>query len=194
MSPSHHIDRTRRYLTLAVRNTVEGDLDRAARALARAVSHAATAVGVHWNLLVRSRHTRRRLQFALDEMAKRGSITRSLAGVMRQTYDLPNRMADAMAAAPDAETGRRSVIRLIRRTRTRARRLLRCIQAAMAADPNPPAWNEILARAAADPTPGIYPAGSDAISRRTLPSASATPSAPPHSTPPLSYCCSYSSA
>ena len=147
MTPSHHIQRTRRYLTCAVRNTAEGDLDRAGAALARAVSHTATAAGNHWDLLVKARRTRRRLQIALDIMADRGQITRSLAGVMREAYDLPNRMADAMAAAPDAETGRRNVIRLLRRTRTRARRLLRCLLAAMAADPNPPTWEEILAQA-----------------------------------------------
>ena len=159
MSPSHHIQRTRRYLTFAVRHTAEGDLDRAAQALARAVSHTATAAGNHWDMLVNARRTRRRLQIALDIMADRGQITRSLAGVMRQAYALPKRMSEAMTAAPDAETGRRSVIRLLRRTRTRARRLLRRLETAMAADPNPPTWNEILAQAearreaAANPTP-----------------------------------------
>ena len=42
----------------------------------------------------------RRRQFALDEMAKRGNITRSLAGVMREICTLPKRMADAMTIAP----------------------------------------------------------------------------------------------
>ena len=170
MTPSHHISRTHLYLTFAVRNTAEGDLDRAAQALARAVSHAATAIGTHWNLLVRGRPTRRRLQFALDEMAHRGIISHSLAGVMRQAYDLPNRMADAMAAAPDAQTGRREVIRLLRRTRTRARRLLRRILTAMAADPNPPAFAEIRARAAP-----CYPS-------RPSPSSSATHGSSAHFT------------
>ena len=35
MSPSHHITRTRRYLTFAVRNTAEGDLACPARPSAR---------------------------------------------------------------------------------------------------------------------------------------------------------------
>ena len=157
MSPSHHIDRTRLYLNFAVRHTAEGDLDRAAQALARAVSHTATAIGNHWDLLVKARRTRRRLQISLDEMAYRGVITRSLAGVMREAYALPQRMAEAATAAPDAQSGRRNIIRLLRRTRTRARRLLRRALAAMAADPNPPTWNEILARinarAAARPVP-----------------------------------------
>ena len=152
MSPSHHIKQSRSQLKFATRDTVAGDHAAAARSLARATSHAATAIGSHWNLLVRGRPTRRRLQFALDEIAHRGIITHSLAGVMRQAYDLPNRMADAMAAAPDAESGRREVIRLLRRTRTRARRLLRRILTAMAADPNPPAFAEIRARAAPYPS------------------------------------------
>ena len=146
MTPSHHIARTRLYLNFAVRNTAEGDLDRAAKALARAVSHTATAAGNHWDMLVNARRTRRRLQIALNIMADRGQITRSLAGVMREAYALPKRMTEAMTAAPDAQSGRRNVIRLLRRTRTRARRLLRRLETAMAADPNPPTWNEILAR------------------------------------------------
>ena len=149
MTPSHHIQRTRLYLTFAVRNTAEGDLDRAAKALARAVSHTATAAGNHWDMLVNARRTRRRLQIALNIMADRGQITRSLAGVMREAYALPKRMTEAMTAAPDAQSGRRNVIRLLRRTRTRARRLLRRLETAMAADPNPPTWEEILAQAEA---------------------------------------------
>ena len=149
MTPSHHIARTRLYLNFAVRNTAEGDLDRAAKALARAVSHTATAAGNHWDMLVNARRTRRRLQIALNIMADRGQITRSLAGVMREAYALPKRMTEAMTAAPDAQSGRRNVIRLLRRTRTRARRLLRRLETAMTADPNPPTWEEILAQAEA---------------------------------------------
>ena len=149
MTPSHHIQRTRLYLTFAVRNTAEGDLDRAAKALARAVSHTATAAANHWDMLVKARRPRRRLQIALNIMADRGQITRSLAGVMREAYALPKRMTEAMTAAPDAQSGRRNVIRLLRRTRTRARRLLRRLETAMAADPNPPTWDEIRARAEA---------------------------------------------
>ena len=152
MSPSHHIKQSRRQLQFATRDTVAGDHAAAARSLARATSHAATAVCVHWQYLDTLRPTRRRLQFALDEMAHQGIISHSLAGVMREAYDLPNRMTDAMAAAPDAQSGRHSVVRLLRRTRTRARRLLRRILTAMAADPNPPAFAEIRARAAAYPS------------------------------------------
>ena len=43
-------------------------------------------------MLVKGRRTRR-LQIALNIMADRGQITRSLAGVMREAYPLPNRMA-----------------------------------------------------------------------------------------------------
>ena len=47
MFPSHHINRTRLYLKYAASDTAIGDYDRAAEALARAVSRAATAVGNH---------------------------------------------------------------------------------------------------------------------------------------------------
>ena len=44
-------------------------------------------------MLVNARRARRRLQTALDVMAHRRNITRSLAGVMREAYDLPNLMS-----------------------------------------------------------------------------------------------------
>ena len=142
MTPSHHIARTRRYLQFAAGDAAAGDHDRAARNLARAASHTATAVAVHW------RHptgSRRRLQFALDDQAQRGNITYSQAGVLRQAYALPDRLADA-------ETGA-DAFRILRRTRIRIRHLLHDIVAAMTGDPNPPTFEEILARIAAETQP-----------------------------------------
>ena len=144
MSPSHHLNRTRRYLKFAARDTAIGDHDRAARDLARAASHTATAVAVHWHHLT---GTRRRLQFALDDQAHKGSITYSQAGVLRQVYALPEKIADAPSDDLNA------VPRLLKLTRTRVRRLLRCIVAAMTAHPNPPTFEEILARIAAESQP-----------------------------------------
>ena len=144
MSPSHHLNRARRYLKFAGGNTAVGDYDRAAKALARSASHAATAVAVHWHLLTGSR---RRLQSALNDQAHKGNISYSQAGVLRQTYALPDRIADAPSDDANA------VPRLLKRTGTRVRRLLRCIVAAMADNPSPPTFAEILARIAAEPDP-----------------------------------------
>ena len=144
MSPSHHLNQTRRFLKFAAGNTVVGDHDRAARALTRAASHAATAVVVHWH---HPTGNRRRLQFGLDDLARKGGITYSQSGVLRQVYALPDRISDAPSDDANA------VPRLLKRTRTCVRRLLRCIVAAMSGDPNPPTFAEILARLAAEPDP-----------------------------------------
>ena len=133
------------------RDTVAGDYYAAASSLARATSHAATAIGIHWDLLAGRRGTRRRLQFALNEMAKRGCFSYSLAGVLRETYALPDLIATATANAANDDDARREIFRILRRTRMRARRLLKAILKAMADEPNPITFAETLARA---PTPG----------------------------------------
>ena len=203
MSPSHHIKQSRRQLKYATRDTVAGDHYAAARSLARATSHAATAMSVHWDYLGTLRPTRRRLQSLLTDLANHGYASYSLTGVMRAAYDLPDRIKDVLTKAGDTDTAHREIARILRRTRTRARRLLKAILRAMSNEPNPLTLEEAIAQARARDEAaeaGIYPAGSpkDAapapIPRRTSPSASTTPSAQTHSTPPLSYCCSYSSA
>ena len=60
MTPSHHIKQSRRQLKFATRDTDAGD-------------HAATAVGIHWDLLAGLRGTRHRLQSSLSEMAKKAT-------------------------------------------------------------------------------------------------------------------------
>ena len=195
MKPSHHISRTRLYLKYAASDTASGDYDRAAKALARATSHAATAVGVHWDYLCGLRGSRRRLQSALNEMARKRYVSYGLAGVLREAYALPNLIAAAATkpananpgsaanagahahakaakakAVGDANTGgganaHREIIRLLRRTRMRARRLLKAIIRAMSDEPNPPTFDEIMARAIAaspDPKP-VSIAGAGAI-------------------------------
>ena len=153
MQPSHHINRTRLYLKYAAADTASGDYDRAAKALARATSHAATAIGVHWDFLCGLRGSRRRLQSALCELAYFRYTSRSLAGVLRESYALPARIQAARAASPspDAPAVHRELIRLLRRTRMRARRVLKAILKAMADHPNPPTWNDIMAEIDDDP-------------------------------------------
>ena len=156
MPPSHHIHQSRRQLKFATRDTVAGDHAAAASSLARATSHAATAVGIHWDLLAGRRGTRRRLQFALNEMAKRGCFSYSLAGVLRETYALPDLITTTTATAANDDDARREIFRILRRTRMRARRLLKAILKAMADEPNPIAFAETLAGARA-PFPAPEP-------------------------------------
>ena len=80
------------------------------------------------------RGSRRRLQSALNELARSRYISYSLAGVLRESYALPDRIQAARAAAPspDAPAVHRELIRLLRRTRMRARRVLKAILKAMA--------------------------------------------------------------
>ena len=136
MSPSHHIKQSRRQLKFATRDTVAGDHAAAARSLARATSHAATAMSVHWDYLGTLRPTRRRLQSLLTDLANHGYASYSLTGVMRAAYDLPDRINEVLTAAgnanADAPAVHRELIRLLRRTRMRARRVLKAILKAMA--------------------------------------------------------------
>ena len=162
MKPSHHISRTRLYLKYAASDTAIGDYDRAARALARATSHAATAVGVHWDYLCGLRGSRRRLQSALNEMARKRYVSYGLAGVLREAYALPDLIAaaaakPAKAKAGGAATAHQEIIRILRRTRMRARRLLKAVIRAMSDEPNPPTFDEIMARVLGDHPEPISP-------------------------------------
>ena len=171
MSPSHHIKQSRRQLKFATRDTSAGDHYAAARSLARATSHAATAMSVHWDYLGTLRPTRRRLQSLLTDLANHGYASYSLTGVMRAAYDLPDRINDVLTKAGNANAAaaHREIARILRRTRMRARRLLKAILKAMADHPNPPTFDEIMAEAAApDPAP----------------THKARPDAPPDAPPP----------
>ena len=153
MSPSHHIKQSRRQLKFATRDTVAGDHYAAARSLARATSHAATAMSVHWDYLGALRPTRRRLQSLLTDLANHGYASYSLTGVMRAAYDLPDRINDVLTNAGNsdaaADAAHREIARILRRTRTRARRLLKAILRAMSNEPNPITLEEAIAQASA---------------------------------------------
>ena len=154
MSPSHHIKQSRRQLKFATRDTVAGDHYAAARSLARATSHAATAMCVHWDYLGTLRPTRRRLQSLLTDLANHGYASYSLTGVMRAAYDLPDRINDVLTKAGDTnadavDAAHREIARILRRTRMRARRLLKAILRAMSNEPNPLTLEEAIAQAQA---------------------------------------------
>ena len=162
MRPSHHIHQSRRQLKFATRDITAGDYDAAASSLARATSHAATAVGNHWHLLDGMRATRRRLQYVLTDLAGKGYASYSLTGVLRESYALPDRIQAALTKPPaghanaaklaagdaNSDAAHREIIRILRRTRMRARRLLKAIIRAMADEPKPMTIDEAIARAA----------------------------------------------
>ena len=150
MSSSHHLKQSRRQLKFATRDTVAGDHHAAARSLARATSHAATAVCVHWHYLGTLRPTRRRRQSWLTDLAGKGYVSYGLAGVLRESYALPDRISDTLTKAGNANAGADAAHQKIRRrTRLRARLLLKAILRAMADDPNPMTLEEAVAQAKA---------------------------------------------
>ena len=92
-SVRHHQTEARRFLSLARSNHSAGDHLRAADALARAASHAATAAVVERNWV--HRYTRRRLTNYLFLMAAEGRISNGGVRTFRNIYDLPRRLAEA---------------------------------------------------------------------------------------------------
>ena len=129
MDLAHHLDRSQRCLNWVPVNLAAGDP-------ARAASHAITAAAVHWGF---PHHSRRRLTTVLYAMLHDGKIDRaSHISTFRQVHELPAEIAAAPSAAAR---------RLIRRVRTRVRRLRNAVIAAVTAikpdpdsdsNPNPP--------------------------------------------------------
>ena len=123
-SVQHHQTQARRFLSLARSDHNAGDHTRAANALARAASHAATAAVVHSAYF--SRCTRRRLTNYLFLMAAEGRISNGGVKTFRNIYHLSRRLA---GAGPDEAR------RLCRQARNRVSALLRSIEGAIAGRP-----------------------------------------------------------
>ena len=92
-SVHHHQNQARRFLALARADHNAGDYARAANALARAASHAATAAVVHADYF--KRLTRRRLTNYLFLMAAEGRISNGGVKTFRSIYGLSRRLAEA---------------------------------------------------------------------------------------------------
>ena len=120
----HHQDQARRFLSLARSNHNAGDHPRAADALTRAASHAATAAVVERNWT--NRFTRRRLTNYLFALAAEGRISNGGVKTFRRIYDLPRRLAEADPWEAQ---------RLCRQARNRVSALLRSIAGAIAGRP-----------------------------------------------------------
>ena len=120
-SVHHHQVQARRFLSLARADHNAGDYARAANALARAASHAATAVAVHET--GSRRHTRRRLTIRLFALAWEGRISNGGVRAFRNIYTLADRIA--AASAGEAQ-------RLSRQGRNRVSMLVRSVEGAIA--------------------------------------------------------------
>lgn len=123
-SVQHHQTQARRFLSLARSDHNAGDYARAANALARAASHAATAAAVEWIWI--NRYTRRRLTNYLFRMAAEGRISNGGVKTFRNIYHLSRRLAGAEP---------REAQRLCRQARNRVSALIRSIEGALAGRP-----------------------------------------------------------
>ena len=123
-SVHHHQAQARRFLSLARSDHQAGEYARAANALARAASHAATAAAVHET--GSRRHTRRKLTNGLFALAWQGRISNGGVRVFRSVYTLAERLAGA-----DPREARR----LSRQARNRVALLLRSVAGALSGQP-----------------------------------------------------------
>jgi len=123
-SVPHHQDQAGRFLTLARCDYNAGEYSRAANALARAASHAATAALVHCGQL--RQPSRRKLTNTLFLLAHGGSISNGVVRTFRCIYQLPQRLAAA-------EPGQRPA--LCRRARNGVARLIRAVAGAIPGHP-----------------------------------------------------------
>ena len=119
-SVHHHQAQARRFLSLARSDHNAGEYPRAANALARAASHAATAVVVHEADL--RRRSRRKLTNRLFALAWEGRISNGCVRAFRNIYTLAERLA--VASAGDAR-------RLSRQARNRVAMLVRSLEGAL---------------------------------------------------------------
>ena len=125
----HHQAQARRFFVLARADCHAGDFSRAANALARSASHAATAASRHTNPFHTRGATRRRLTNWLFCLAREGKLPHGVVKTFRHIYDLPALLAEA----PDFAAARH----LIRRARTRVSALIRAVERAVAGCPQP---------------------------------------------------------
>ncbi|MDE2961342.1 MAG: hypothetical protein OXU28_15025 [Chloroflexota bacterium] len=139
-SVQHHQAQARRFLSLARSDHNAGRYDRAANALARAASHAATAVVVHETNF--RRRSRRKLTNRLFALAAEGRISNGGVRIFRNIYALPDRLAGA-----DVQEAQR----LSRQARTRVAMLVRSVEGAISGRP-------VTGRARRPPRPPWRPA------------------------------------
>ena len=99
---AHHLERSRRYLRLSRANAAADQHHRAADALRRSVTHAATAVMAAEG---RPTRTRRRLYRSLSHLVFSGSIPHAHLQTFRRVHDLPASLHSAARPTPAACSG-----------------------------------------------------------------------------------------
>ena len=115
---AQHLERGQRYLRLARDAIASAQYHRAADALRRVVTHAASSILVAEG---RPTRTRRRLHNAIGWWVYSGAIPHAHLVTFRRVHDLPARLN----AAPDDA----AAARLLRAARARVRRLLKAVTA-----------------------------------------------------------------
>ncbi len=163
MNAAYHLDRSQLYLGFVTRDVRAGDYRRAARAIHRAATHAATAAAVHWH---RSHCSWRRLTTELVALVHDGLMDYRHLRAFRQLYRLPDMLADAKNDVT-------ALRRLLRRARRRVLRLHQAVKRAMTLVPNPMSVQDYLALWEADPSalrpdPGPKPITTMGEYRRAL--------------------------
>lgn len=136
MNSTHHLERSQHYLNFVPGNLAAGDFARAAIALARSASHAATAAAVHRH---NGHHSRRRLSTALAELVFELRVAHIHWRTFRDVYRLPAQLSDTTPQAARC---------LLRRFKRRVARLHDAITTAIYLTPRPPSFEQLLA----DPT------------------------------------------
>ena len=157
LNPAHHLERSQLYLGFASDDLRAGDLRRAARAVERAASHAATAAAVHWH---HRHYSWRRLTSAVASLVHAGRVEYRHLRTLREMARLTTNISDD-GNDPNA------VRALLRRLCRRVARLRHAVVQAMSHDPHPVSIADFLASAAsgnqahrpesASPAPGIQP-------------------------------------
>jgi len=136
VNPTHHLERSRHYLSFVPGNISAGDYNRAAKTLTRAAGHAATAAAVHWH---HRYYSRRRLTVALFGLVFEGRLAYTHLRTFRDVYQLPHRIA---ASTPEV------ACRLLRRMRRQVSRLIAAIASAMASQPDVPTMEQLITQSA----------------------------------------------
>lgn len=113
----HHLERTQRYHRFARDNIADGQFARAADALRRSVTHAASALLVSEG---RPTSTRQRLDNALLDLTLDGRIPHAHV----RTFRIVHRLPDLLQGRSDVESRR-----LLRTVRTRVGRLIKAVAA-----------------------------------------------------------------
>ncbi len=156
-SVKHHQSKSHYFLNRAFVHIVFNRPDEAANSLRRSASHAATACAVHWH---RRYQSRRYLTTALTCVIFDCGIPRSHLRTFQEVY--------AVKPAWLRRLSPRNIYLALARMHRRVRRLVIDVDHAIAAHPDPPTIEQVMARLAAEPKPEPPPPPTIGEYRRAL--------------------------